>query len=162
MPNVTNMLIVLSLGEKVVHVFWPWHHCGPDFAHSGRFQWNCSALREHDHLWVVRGGKPSGEVYPHLWTFPICHQVKVSYKNTTDTAFPLTLPGCTELCPIDKFIGDKMTQYLKLTLWLWFQLKCSRPGHKNYFSQLWPPIWDLKTCKRNVDSIFLLTLLCKG
>ena len=115
---VTNILFFLTLGEKVVHVFWPRHHCGPNLAHSGCFQWNCSALREHDHLWVVWGEKPSGEAHPHPWTFPICHQVKVSYKNTTDTAFPLTLPGCTELCPIDKFIGDKMTQYLKLSLWL--------------------------------------------
>merc|ERR1712013_966792 len=32
-------------------------------------------------------------------------QVKVSYKNTTDIAFPLILPGCTELCPIDKFVA---------------------------------------------------------
>jgi hypothetical protein len=30
-------------------------------------------------------------------------QVKISYKNTTDTAFPLVLPGCTELCPLEQF-----------------------------------------------------------
>ena len=35
----------------------------------------------------------------HAW------QVKISYKNTTDTAFPLFLPGCTELCPLKEFIG---------------------------------------------------------
>merc|ERR1712010_311650 len=32
-------------------------------------------------------------------------QVKISYKNTTDVAFPLILPGCTELCPLEEFIA---------------------------------------------------------
>merc|ERR1719239_1666679 len=32
-------------------------------------------------------------------------QVKISYKNTTDTAFPFFLPGCTELCPLKEFIA---------------------------------------------------------
>jgi len=32
-------------------------------------------------------------------------QVKISYKNTTDTAFPLVLPGCKELCPLEQFIA---------------------------------------------------------
>ena len=40
-----------------------------------------------------------------LQSKPFSWQVKISYKNTTDIAFPLILPGCTELCPLEQFKG---------------------------------------------------------
>ena len=54
-------------------------------------------------------------------------QVKISYKNTTETVFPLILPGCTELCPLEQFKGVlcishkaivEPTSISKLKFWL--------------------------------------------
>ena len=40
--------------------------------------------------------------------------VKISYRNDSSTsAFPLTIPGCSHLCPLEKFKGRKKQVFLQ-------------------------------------------------